>query len=440
MVSRRIHALIDQSKSVPHLLQLHTLILKSALDYDDNFVNQTVLSACSISVNCAKIIFDHIPIVPPLFAWNSIIKAFAKSSYPVESVKLFCKLRSSGLQPNNFTYPFVLKACGCCSLMGFDSDQYIGNTLLKMYVDCGAIKFARKVFDEMTVRDVVSWTSMIAAYIAYNSPSDALNVFQEMRLSNEKPNSVTLVSLLSACTHLLNICAGKSIHSYIIRNHIELDVALGTALFEMYSKCGLIEKALQIFNSMREKNLQSWTIMISALANHGRHKDAISLFTQMKNIGLQPDSLSFSVILSTCSHMGLVYEGKKYFDQMVTLYNIKPTVEHYGCMVDLLGRAGLMEEAYKVIKNMPMEPNAVILRSFLGACRNNGWFPSLDDKLLSKLEPELGTNYVLTANVFSLSGSWDDANNLRVAMKQKGLKKIPGCSWVDVPNCSTKRP
>ncbi|XP_028751420.1 pentatricopeptide repeat-containing protein At3g26630, chloroplastic-like [Neltuma alba] len=285
MVFGRIQTLIPQTQSVSHLLQLHSILLKSALDHDNDLVSQIVLSACSISVNCAKLVFDNIPIVPPIFAWNTIIKAFAKSSTPVESVKLFCRLRSFGLQPDNFTYPFVLKACGRCSLVrqggmvhcltlktAFDSDRYIGNTLLKMYVDCGYVESARQALDEMSVRDVVSWSSMIAAYIACNSPSVALNVFQEMRISNVKPNAITLVSLLSACTHLLNICAGKSIHSYIIRNHIELDVALGTALFEMYSKCGLIEKALQIFNSMHEKNLLSWTSMISALANHGRHR------------------------------------------------------------------------------------------------------------------------------------------------------------------------
>lgn len=180
MISRQIQTLIEQSKSVCHLLQLQSIILKSALDYDDNLVNHLVFSACSISANSAKLIFDNIPIVPPLFAWNSIIKAFAKSSNPYESVKLFSQLRRFGLQPDNFTYPFVLKACGRCSLlgqggmlhcltlkMGFDSNQYIGNTLLKMYVDCGAIKFARQVFDEMSVRDVVSWSSMIAACIAW---------------------------------------------------------------------------------------------------------------------------------------------------------------------------------------------------------------------------------------------------------------------------------
>jgi pentatricopeptide repeat protein len=255
-----------------------------------------------------------------------------------------------------------------------------------------------------------------------------------MRLANEKPNYVTLVSLLSACTKMINICAGVSIHSYIIRNDIEMGVELGTALFEMYSKCGKIEKALLVFDLMPEKNLQSCTIMISALANHGRENNAISLFNRMEDMGLQPDSLSFSVILSACSHMGLVYEGKMYFDKMVRLYNIKPTVEHYGCMVDLLGRAGLFQEAYDIIRSMPMEPNSVILRSFLGACRIHGWVPTLDDELMSKLESELGANYVLTANLFSDRSSWKDATDLRLAMKRKGLKKVPGCSWLEVQN------
>lgn len=305
---------------------------------------------------------------------------------------------------------------------------------MKFYADCGAIRFARQVFDEMAVRTVVTWSSMIAAYVGSNSPSEALHVFQEMRLANEKPNSVTLVSLLSACSKMVNVSAGESIHSYITRNHVDMSVELGTALFEMYAKCGLMKKALLVFNSMPEKNLQSFTIMISALGNHGCQKDVISLFTQMEDMGLKPDGLSFSVILSACSHMGLVDEGKMYFDRMVRMYTIKPTVEHYGCMVDLLARAGLIQEAYDIIKNMPMEPNAVILRSFLGACRNQGSVPSLDDKLMSKLESELGANYVLTANVFSTCASWKDASNLRLAMKQKGLKKNPGCSWLEVQN------
>ncbi|XP_027343283.1 pentatricopeptide repeat-containing protein At4g21065-like [Abrus precatorius] len=318
--------------------------------------------------------------------------------------------------------------------MGFPSDRYIGNTLLKMYVDCGAFLFARNVFDEMPVRDVVSWSSMIVASVASNSPLDALGVFREMNVVNEKPNSVTLLSLLSACTQMLNVNAGGSIHCYITRNWVEMGVALGTALFEMYGKCGKIDQALLVFNSMHEKNLQSCTIMISVLADHGRWKDCTCLFIQMEAMGLQLDSMSFTVILSACSHMGLVYEGKKYFDRMVRLYDIEPTVEHYGCMVDLLGRAGLIQEAYDIIQNMPMEPNDIIMRSFLSSCRNHGWIPSLEYNLLSKPNSELGPNYVLAANIFSIRDSWKDANDLRLAMKEKGLKKIPGFSWVEVPN------
>ena len=180
MVSLQIQTLIQQSKNVTHLLQVQSLVLKSAIDYNPKLVSHFVSCACSISVHCAKIIFDNIPIVPPIFAWNSIIKAVAKSSTPLESVKYFCKLQKLGLRANNFTYPFVLKACGRCSLaaeggvihslilkMGFDSDLYISNTLLKLYDDCGIIEFARQVFDEMTVRDVVSWSSLIAAYVAW---------------------------------------------------------------------------------------------------------------------------------------------------------------------------------------------------------------------------------------------------------------------------------
>lgn len=260
-----------------------------------------------------------------------------------------------------------------------------------------------------------------------------------MKLANEKPNSVTLVSLVSACTRLHSISTGKSIHCYTIVHSIEIDVALGTALIEMYSKCGHVEKAFQIFNSMSEKNLQSWTIMICGFADHGRGNDAILLFTHMEQTGLVPDSMAFSAILSACSHLGLLYEGQQFFNQMVRTYNIEPTMEHYGCLVDLLGRAGLIEEAYEIIENMPMEPNTVILRSFLGACRNHNVVFTLDDKFRKLLisEPNLGANYVLAANASSVSGCWNDAADLRVAMKEKGLVKVPGFSWVDVDGGSS---
>lgn len=273
------------------------------------------------------------------------------------------------------------------------------------------------------------------------SPLEAFKVFQQMNVAKEKPNSVTLVSLLSACTNLLDVGAGESVHSYLIVNGIKLDVALGTSLVEMYSKCGHADKALKIFESMPEKNLQSWTIMISGLADNSRGKDAISLFKMMIRLGLKPDTMLFSVVLSTCSHLGMVEEGKRYFSEMRSKYNMEPTMEHYGCMVDMLGRAGLIEEALSIIRNMPMKPNSVIIRSLLGACRNHGQVLCVDDEfkdLLLRLEPYKGANYVLAAGVSSLSGYWDDAANIMDSMKQKGLKKIPGCSWVDANVRSSK--
>ncbi|KAK2975467.1 hypothetical protein RJ640_028573 [Escallonia rubra] len=453
MNSLQIQIRLQRSKTTSHLLQLQALIIKTALDHDEYCTSNFILSACPISVDLARLIFDTSPIKPPLFAWNTIIKHYSKSSTPVESINLFSQLQRFGLKPDKFTFPFVLKACGHCSFLGlggtvhslvlkvgFDSDKYVNNNLLRMYGGCGVIGLARQVFDEMPERDVVSWSSMIARYVDCNSPVAALMAFLDMKLVNEKPNSVTLVSLLSACTHLLDIRLGESIHSFIVVNDIGLDVILGTALLDMYAKCGHVQKALHIFNSMREKNLQSWTVMISGLADNGNGEAAISLFTKMEEGDLKPDGMSFSGILSACSHLGLVVEGQKYFERMLKVYNIRPTMEHYGCMVDMFGRAGMIEEAYQLIRSMPMEPNSVVLRSFISSCKQHGSVVRIDEyfrQLLLDIEPDHGANYVLAAAVSSLSGYWSEVDDLRISMKGKGLRKVPGCSWVEVSGAST---
>ncbi|XP_076912327.1 pentatricopeptide repeat-containing protein At2g01510, mitochondrial-like [Bidens hawaiensis] len=447
MSFHHLQLLFQQSKTTTHLHQIHSLILKTALNHHEFIISNFILISSAISIELARKFFDYLPVTPPLFAWNTLINHYSKSPTPSESLKLHTQLqRTTDLKPDKYTYPFVIKSCGRCSLFpaggsvhsavlktGFDSDRYITNTLVRMYAAFGDIGCAGKVFDEMTERDVVSWSCMIAAYLTCKYPLDALSVYQDMKLANVKPNSVTLVSLLSVCSHLVNIKMGESIHSYIVTNDIDLDVSLATALIEMYSACGYIEKALLIFNSMNDRNLQSWTIMITGLAENGHGEEAISLFNQMEDLGFTPDTISFSGILSACSHLGLVETGQRYFDQMVNLYNIQPTMEHYGCMVDMLGRAGMIEEAYHVLKTMPMEPNSVILRSFISAYKNHGSRVSFDDslvKLLLKIEPDLGSNYVISANVSSDSGFWSEVDDIRGAMKGKGLKKVSGCSWL----------
>nr|DAD42156.1 TPA_asm: hypothetical protein HUJ06_000386 [Nelumbo nucifera] len=212
MISRQLPSLFLRSKTTIHLLQIHCLILKTALDFDPLSVSGFISSACSISVDFARVFFDRLPISPPLFSWNSIIRQYAKSPQPIEAVKLFSGLLRTGIRPDNFTYPFVLKACGRCSMLeeggavhslifktGLYSDRYIGNTLLRMYAACSAIGFSRQVFDEMTYRDVVSWSSIIAGYVACNLPLNALRMFQNIKLENVQPNSVTLELLSSRC-------------------------------------------------------------------------------------------------------------------------------------------------------------------------------------------------------------------------------------------------
>ncbi|KAG8387341.1 hypothetical protein BUALT_Bualt02G0011400 [Buddleja alternifolia] len=449
MISRHIQTLFQRSKTSIETHQLHSLLIKTSLDHDEYFFSHLILSAASASVRHAGEIFNNSPITPPpLFAWNTMIRAYSSnSSNPIESVKLFQELLRTGgeLKPDNFTYPFVIKACGRCSLLavggsvhsmilkaGLGSDSHVSNTLLTMYGGCGVVEFAREVFDEMCERDVVSWSSMIAAYVGCNRDSDALRVFKAMNNANEKPNLVTFVSLLSACTNLLNIRLGKSIHSYILINGIEMHVGLGTALLNMYAKSGHLNEAFYVFNNITEKNLQSWTVMISCLADFGHAEEAISLFTKMEKIGLRPDSVSFSAILSACSHRGLVHKGQELFDKMVNFYNIMPTMEHYGCMVDLFGRAGKIEEAYQIIMSMPMEANSVILRSYLSACKQHGRVLYLDKRLMQVLiekEPGIGANYVLAANVSSVSYG-NGVGDMRNDMKIKGLRKVPGWSWV----------
>ncbi|KAJ9555551.1 hypothetical protein OSB04_010165 [Centaurea solstitialis] len=391
-----------------------------------------------------------------------MIKEYSKSPTPLESIRLHAQLqRTPILDPiSSRTRLFSSRVddAPCWQLAGrfhssilktgFDSDRYINNTLVRMYAACGSIGFARQVFDEMPERDVVSWSSMIAAYVTWygfprsweslsNDPLKALSVYLDMKKANEKPNSVTLVSLLSVCIRLVNVKLGESIHSYILTNDIKLDVSLATALVEMYATCGCIDKASVIFNSINEqnRNLQSWTIMISGLAENGRGEEAISLFNEMEESGVIPDAMSFSAILSACSHLGLVEKGREYFDRMVNLYKIQPTMEHYGCMVDMFGRNGMIEDAYDVIRKMPMEPNSIMLRSLMSAYKNHGSRAGFDEdliKLLLKIEPEVGANYVLSATISSVSGYWSDVDETRVAMKSKGLKKVPGCSWVEV--------
>jgi len=249
-----------------------------------------------------------------------------------------------------------------------------------------------------------------------------------------KPDDVTLVGVLNSCANLGVLELGKWVHAYIDKNWIKADGYIGNALVDMYAKCGSIDQAFRVFQGMKNRDVYSYTAIIVGLAMHGEAEKALSIFSKMPSVGIEPDEVTFIGVLSACSHAGLVAEGQKYFEEMSRVYNLIPQTEHYGCMVDLLGRAGLINEAEEFIKNMPIEPDAFVWGALLGACRIHGKV-ELGESVMRKLlevEPERDGAYILMSNIYSSSNKWRDALKLRKAMKGKNMKKTPGCSSIEL--------
>eukprot|EP01018_Ginkgo_biloba_P031908 Gb_25357 [translate_table: standard] len=343
-----------------------------------------------------------------LVSWNTIIAGYAQNGKFDEALKLFEKMP--------------------------ERDVVSWNAMIAGYVQKGDVNDALNLFRKMPARDAVSWTAMIAGYTQNAHFDEALKLFGQMQLAGVKPNSDTFASILPACANLAALEQGKEVHEDIIRSGFQSDVFVGSALVDMYAKCGSLEDACRVFGKMPRRNVVSWNAMIVAYAMHGCGKEALQLFEQMKNSGMTPDHITFVGVLSACCHAGLVDDGFQYFDCMSQSYHITPAMEHYCCMVDLLGRAGCLDEAQNFIKRMPVKPNAAVWGSLLGACRIHGNIElsnHVAERLL-ELEPENAAHYVLLSNIYAAAGRWDDIENVRKIMKDRRVKKKPGCSWIEV--------
>ncbi|KAF7805001.1 pentatricopeptide repeat-containing protein [Senna tora] len=311
------------------------------------------------------------------------------------------------------------------------------NTMITGYSRSGDIQKARSVFEEMPHRDVASWSAMIAAYTNYASYNEqAISLFRRMVFDGGvKPDEITASSVLSGCAHLgsLGLLAGKSIHGYIVKNGWDLSVELGTTLVNMYAKCGFLKFASQVFELMQERNVMSWTSLICGLAQHGYSEEALAIFEKMQIEGVKPNELAFTGVLSACVHTGLVTEGRRYF-KMIERYGIEPRIQHYGCMVDLLGKAGKLEEAYEIIKTMKLEPNIVVWGSFLSACKEHRQFEMAErviEKVLRMVKPEKnGGVYTLISDLYVLGDKWEEAEKLRKLMISENVRKVRGSSFV----------
>ncbi|XP_042399074.1 pentatricopeptide repeat-containing protein At2g45350, chloroplastic-like isoform X2 [Zingiber officinale] len=298
----------------------------------------------------------------------------------------------------------------------------------------GRMKVARELFDVMPCRDVVSWNSLIAGYKENGESKEAIEVFIKMIISGKKPDNSTLAMVLSAVADLGLIFQGRWIHLYIDKHDIPLDGIVGVALIDMYSKCGYVDIALSIFNSIPQKERDHWNSMISGSAVHGRGNLAINLFEKMQRSMVKPDDITFIGLLSACSHAGLVAEGRRYFNLMISKYGITPKIQHYGCMVDLLSRAGHLEEAISLVNDMPLRANDIIWRALLGASKNQSNVEIAERAVrnLIELDPCDSSSYVLLSNIYACRDQYESAGEVWRTMKSKGVPKNTGCSCIEV--------
>ena len=481
--------LIEECRNMVELKQIHTQIIKSPHIHqtDQPLLLSRLLFFCAFSdsgsLRYATALFRVLN-NPNLFVYNIMIRAYAsKSSNPCsfKSFLLYKQMLSEGISPNGLTFPFVLKECvsNLASFtgrsvhsqvikFGFYDDVFVRNSLISLYSASGFFGVARAVFDEMPNRDVVSWNSMIVGYlrsgdldealdlfsrmrnrnvVTWNSmitgfvqggrPREALELFQEMQVMDRmvRPDKVTIASVLSACAHLGAICHGKWVHNYLRRCGLECDVVISTALVDMYGKCGSMEQAYKVFKEMPEKDTLAYTAMISVLALHGYSKEAFHVFGEMEMSGVKPNHVTFVGLLSACSHAGLVEKSRWCLDVMKRVHSIEPQVYHYACVVDVLGRAGLFEEAEQVIRDMPMKPDVFVWGALLGGCQMHGNVELGERvaKYLIDLEPVNHAFYVNLCDIYAKSGRSEDAKRVRTLMKERRIRKeVVGCSLIEI--------
>ncbi|PSS07903.1 Pentatricopeptide repeat-containing protein [Actinidia chinensis var. chinensis] len=417
-----------------------------------------------------------------LVSWNSMIAGYNQHGFHLEALDIFSRmLKDTSLKPDNFTLASVLSACANLEDLNLGKQSHahiirtefytsgpVGNALVSMYsksggvgiaqkilehsgtsnlnvvaftalldgyIKLGDINPARQIFDSLRNHDVVSWTAMIVGYMQNGLNDDAIKLFRSMVREGPKPNIYTLAAMLSVSSSLASLDHGKQIHARAIRSGVASSVSVSNALITMYAKAGSINGARRVFNLINaNKDTVSWTSMIIALAQHGLGEEAILLFEKMLEFGIKPDHITYVGVLSACTHVGLVEQGRLYYKLMKDTHGIEPTSSHYALMIDLFGRAGLLQEAQVFIANMPIEPDVIAWGSLLACCKvhKNMELAKVAAERLLLIEPDNSGAYSALANVYSACGKWEDAAKIRKSMKDKQVKKEQGFSWLQI--------
>ncbi|XP_011628333.1 pentatricopeptide repeat-containing protein At2g45350, chloroplastic [Amborella trichopoda] len=391
-------------------------------------------------MEAAQDLFDQMP-ERCLASWNAMVDGYAKAGNIEVALRLFDAMP----ERDSVSWNAMIDGYAKWGLMEGAHELFMRMpqrdviswaNMIDGYSKIGSIDIARDFFEQMPQRDSISWNVMLGGYVQNGQYKDAIELFHMMQVEGVKPNQVTLVTVLSAIASLGALEEGKWVHNHIDKNQnqFQLDGILGAGIIDMYSKCGSIESGLRVFMALQKRSINHWNAIIGGLAMHGLGHQALQLFSEMQRLSFKPDDITFIAVLSACSHAGLVNEGIHYFESMSKEYNIEPKLQHYGCMVDIFGRAGLLEEAKKFIEEMPIEPSIMVWRSLLGACRNHGNIEigQWAGRCLIELAPFESSSYVLLSNLYANASMWDDASTVRMMMRARDVKKIPGCSWIEV--------
>ncbi|KAK9112569.1 hypothetical protein Scep_020088 [Stephania cephalantha] len=359
----------------------------------------------------AREVFDLMP-EKNVVSWNAMVTGYAQNLRIEEALELFERMP--------------------------ERDLPSWNTMITGFIQNGNLKHAQKLFNEMQERrNVVTWTTLITGYVQDGQSEEALKLFSRMQIEKVRPNQGTFVSVLSACSNLAGLGEGKQVHQIISKTVYQDSVFVESALISMYSKCGELGIAREIFDRSSQRDLVSWNSMIAAYAHHGDGKEAILLVNEMQKSGLKPDDVTYVGLLFACGHSGLVDEGLKYFDELVSDGSIEVREDHYACLVDLCGRAGKLEKAFDIVERLGLsKQSACLWGALLAGCSFHGDIKigKLAAKRLLKVEPDNAGTYMLLSNIYASAGKWKEAAKVRLKMKDKGLKKQPGCSWIEVEN------
>lgn len=428
--------------------QLHGHVIKTGCE-PEPFVQTSLISMyckCSTIASARKVFDENHHSRNLAVCYNALIAGYSLNSRFSDAVLLFRQMRKEGVSVNAVTMLGLIPVCAgpihlgfgtslhaCGVRFGLDGDLSVGNCLLTMYVRCGSVDFARKLFDGMPEKGLITWNAMISGYAQNGLAGHVLDLYRKMEFTGIVPDPVTLVGVLSSCAHLGAHAAGREVEQRIELSGFGFNPFLKNALINMYARCGNLVKARAIFDGMTEKNVISWTAIIAGYGMHGQGELAVQLFDEMISSGELPDGAAFVSVLSACSHAGLTEKGLYYFTAMERDYGLLPSPEHYSCVVDLLGRAGRLEEARKLIGSMSVEPDGAVWGALLGACKihRNVELAELAFEKVIEFEPTNIGYYVLLSNIFSEAGNMEGILRVRVMMRERKLKKEPGCSYVE---------